>query len=361
MDCFRNPEGYYLENEIYKNCYKSCKYCSSLGNDNDHKCVECYENYTSINDFDNINNCFEKCDFYYYYDNENNNKYQCTLDKNCPEKYNKIIENKSRCIDKCNKDKIYKYEYNNKCYKSCPEGTLLSLNISYLCQNIEELEKYKSIIYEKEINLTNNEISDYSINSLTKEYISHVGNMTNIVSKMENENLKIYIYRNITSLEETAGEAPKIDFGECYNKVKSHYDIKGDLLITLIKNETDRSIYGSASNKYAFCHPETGEVLNTTGICSEEDKIIIKENVRTLLENIDDKKKEYINYIIEQGIDIFNLSDRFYCDICYHFESPNNKDVPLKDRISSFFPNITLCDPGCENKGVDLEKMKVKC
>ena len=65
IDCFKEPKGYFLENEVYKKCYKSCKYCTSLGNENNHKCLECYENFTFINDFDNINNCFEKCNFYY--------------------------------------------------------------------------------------------------------------------------------------------------------------------------------------------------------------------------------------------------------------------------------------------------------
>ena len=217
------------------------------------------------------------------------------------------------------------------------------------------------MILKKELNLTNDEISEENINSLTSEYLNQVGNLTNFVSKMENEEYKIYIYKNISSLEDTAGEAPQIDFGECYDKVKRHYNIKEELLITLISNQTDKSIYGKASNKYSFSHPETGKVLNTTGIRSEDDKIIVKEDIKTLLENIDDKKEEYINFFVKQGVDIFNLSGEFYCDICYYFESPTNKDVPLKDRISSFYPNITLCDPGCENKGVDLEKMKVKC
>ena len=47
--------------------------------------------------------------------------------------------------------------------------------------------------------------------------------------------------------------------------------------------------------------------------------------------------------------------------LCFHFESPNGKDVPMKDRIIAFYPNITLCEDGCENKGVDLELMKAKC
>ena len=76
---------------------------------------------------------------------------------------------------------------------------------------------------------------------------------------------------------------------------------------------------------------------------------------------LDEKKEDFIIYLMKQGIDVFNISDKFHNDLCYHYESPNGKDVPLKDRISEIYPNITLCDRGCENKGVDLETMKAKC
>ena len=33
----------------------------------------------------------------------------------------------------------------------------------------------------------------------------------------------------------------------------------------------------------------------------------------------------------------------------------------MKDRIKEFFPNMTLCEPGCDSKGVDLDKLKAKC
>ena len=37
--------------------------------------------------------------------------------------------------------------------------------------------------------------------------------------------------------------------------------------------------------------------------------------------------------LTDQNINVFNLSDEFFTDICYCFESPNGKDIPLKDRI----------------------------
>ena len=54
-------------------------------------------------------NCFSKCNSnenyfdnktnYYYFDELN--EYHCTKDYICPEKYNKIIIDKKKCIDEC--------------------------------------------------------------------------------------------------------------------------------------------------------------------------------------------------------------------------------------------------------------------
>ena len=43
-------------------------------------------------------------------------EYTCSLNENCPEYFNKLIPEKSKCIDNCKNDNIYKYEYNNLCY-----------------------------------------------------------------------------------------------------------------------------------------------------------------------------------------------------------------------------------------------------
>ncbi len=63
----------------------------------------------------------------------------------------------------------------------------------------------------------------------------------------------------------------------------------------------------------------------------------------------------------EQQINIFDSNDIFYTDICFHFDSPNGKDATLQDRIKTFFPNVTLCDGGCKNKGINLTTMKAEC
>ena len=69
----------------------------------------------------------------------------------------------------------------------------------------------------------------------------------------------------------------------------------------------------------------------------------------------------YVQYLSQQNIDVFNLSSDFYIDLCYYFDSPIKKDVALKDRIKLFFPNITLCENGCQIKGINATSMKAEC
>ena len=120
-ECFddKPDESYYLDeiNQGYKKCYKSCKSCKGEGTESNHNCLECKDDYLFYNNSLNIANCYEKCDFFYYF---NNNDFYCS--ETCPEGY-KIILNKKKCIDRCYNDDFYQNEYNNTCYSYCPEGT----------------------------------------------------------------------------------------------------------------------------------------------------------------------------------------------------------------------------------------------
>ena len=68
-----------------------------------------------------------------------------------------------------------------------------------------------------------------------------------------------------------------------------------------------------------------------------------------------------IKLLEEQKINIFDLNNEFYTDICFHFDSPNGKDSTLQDRIKTFYPNITLCDSGCKIKEINLTTMRAEC
>ena len=138
INCYKNPEGYYLDTDIYKLCYFSCKNCNESGTIKDNKCIECNEGYEFKNDFEKDNNCYNICEYNYYYDSSKN--YICTDYDTCPDSFTKLIKEKKRCVDDCNNYDLL--EYNNTCLKICPNGTHIKNNICLEDLYCELKEKY---------------------------------------------------------------------------------------------------------------------------------------------------------------------------------------------------------------------------
>ena len=46
----------------------------------------------------------------------------------------KVINGTDTCIARCNQNQIYKYEYNNKCYKNCSNGLMDDINNICKCE-----------------------------------------------------------------------------------------------------------------------------------------------------------------------------------------------------------------------------------
>ena len=65
--------------------------------------------------------------------------------------------------------------------------------------------------------------------------------------------------------------------------------------------------------------------------------------------------------LLGQNINLFDTKDPFFNDICFHFDSINGKDVPLNVRIKEFYPNINLCDEGCENTDINYTSKSAIC
>ena len=58
--CYEYKEGYYFDDEILNNklCYSSCKKCNISGNETEHNCIECKEDYNFEFNYSFYKNCF---------------------------------------------------------------------------------------------------------------------------------------------------------------------------------------------------------------------------------------------------------------------------------------------------------------
>ena len=205
INCYKNPIGYYLEENIYKPCYSSCNLCINKGDKDNHNCIECKSGYIFLNESISMN-CFKKCKYYYYFNASQ--IYECTREKICPKEFNKLIKEKNKCIDNCYNDNIYKYEFNNSCYLKCPNNTIYYEN--YTC------------IKEQIINNDTNQITyqDESTINIEKDYNTYLDEeATNL-----NGNNNTFLYEPTTNIYQVHNSYQNEPTFNIYSNTISQYE-----------------------------------------------------------------------------------------------------------------------------------------
>ena len=67
-----------------------------------------------------------------------------------------------------------------------------------------------------------------------------------------------------------------------------------------------------------------------------------------------------INSLKKEGIDVFNINDSFFWDVCQPYSNSEN-DLILEDRIKDLYQNYSLCENGCTYNNISIENMTVLC
>ena len=351
LDCVEENtilEKYYYNNitEEYRPCYQTCQTCEEDGDAAYHNCLTCVKGFRFRPDKNPEKNCVVNCTYFYL---SPYGEYKCLEKLNCPEESNLIIVENNQCIDDCKKDENYTYQYNGVCYKSCPKGT--TANSDKIC--IEDDTSKCTLGTNKAYFNSTDDLSGIKV--YVKSYINEFNYTDNHVSLYSNEDYNILVYKNSECITELNLEMPSVDFKECYTKVQLAYNITQNLVIVIV----DKLGENNPTTLYSFYHPISGEKLDAETIC-QGISITVSENLYSFLDESSPIYNQLIS-LLEQDINIFDLSDPFYTDICYDFESPTDKDIPLKDRVSVFYPNATLCDNRCTNTGINLDDMTSIC
>ena len=334
----------------YKPCYETCLTCNKGGNSENNNCLTCEINYIKKPDYPNSTNCVTECYYSYYYSAFG--QYKCTNSSICPDEAHLYIKELKKCTNDCKKESVYKYQYGGKCLFECPQET--SPDDNNICKDANVTS---CTISDSEIDLQQF-LSSGGVDISAKNYAKEFAYTIKHISHYYNSMYSILLYKDINCIDELKVTMPKVDFGDCYNKVKDNLKPPTDdkIIIAIIERENGQK---KSTISYNFYHPVTGEKIDADTICKGEE-IVIKESVLSQVNNTE-VNLDSILFLAQQDINIFNLSDDFYTDICYHFDSPNGKDVPLQDRIKTYYPNITLCDSVCISKGVNLTTMESIC
>ena len=171
------------------------------------------------------------------------------------------------------------------------------------------------------------------VEGLVIDYLYEFNYTDSHISLYKNGDYTVTIYINAKCIFELGLGIPEIDFGSCYEKVKEQYNLSNKQLIIAIIDKKD-SPKERKVIKYGMFSPLTGEYLDSDTIC-EEDKITFTESIEDRL--LDAKMNiQILKELVNEGIEVFNLSSPFYNDVCFEYNS--KKDIALKDRILEYFP-----------------------
>ena len=343
----KQPEGYYLdENGFYRECYKGCKFCYGPGEKEAHNCIECKSNFLLINNLVNNTNCYEQCQYYYYF-NESED-YMCTENNFCPNNYPKLINEKARCIDKCENDNIYKYEYDNICFEKCPKGTIKSSRIYHCLGNkniyLNDIKTNEDIYHQLIDNIINNidmSKGEEMIYEGLNNFFFHITNVENeldILDGKTNNTNKLSI----------------IDLRKCENILKNHYDINENASLIIMKYEKISNISLERALQYEVYEPYNKTKLNMS-LCYGDIDIYIPVI-------LSEKTQKLYNELKEMGYDLFDINSPFYNDICIPYKSPEGTDVLLSDRVNYYYNNDdTSCQSNCKFSEYLMESQYLKC
>jgi len=316
INCYNNPEGYYLDNNFYKKCYYTCKTCNKEGNDINHNCLKCNEKFLFGIKINNYLNCYENCSNYYYFDNDN--IFHCTKNLSCPNEYPKLLENKIECI-KYNIEDIVKNSLinneNNKTEKS------------------KEIEYYDNILKIIENEFTSENYDTFNIDNGQDDIIKTDKIITTLTTT---ENQRNNLNNNMT----------RIDLGECENILRYFYNISINESLYIKKIDIIQDELKTLKVEYNVYAKLDGKNLTKLNLnLCEQNKISI-----------------YIPIIINEPLDKLNSSSGYYNDICYTTTSEDGTDILLKDRQKEFIDkNRIICQENCEFSEYDYDTFVAKC
>ena len=427
IECYNYiPEKYYFDSDSksYKKCYETCKSCSEEGSKRQNNCIECIDGYSFLDEPLYGKNCFKKCQYYYYFDEfDESNHYKCTLREMCPDNY-KLISSKKKCIDKCENDNIYRYEYNLTCYIDCPDDTIKQEN-TYICNKIENkeittiivskpttiilskpttiiLSKPTTIIVSKPttiisskpttIILPKTEIPEKKIISTNIDFSTYKNNIINeITYKNEiidsQKNINIEREDEIYTFEKIRKKLIKGDYTNKINRgIDSIYPDRNFIYtVTSTKNQENNEDYNRTVIYLGQCEDELKEEYNI----SKNDSLYILK-VDAFIDDLIIPKVEYeifypfneinmtqlnlsfckdikINIrvplnISKHDIDKHNSSCNLYNDICYTLKNEKGLDKPIKARRDDFIKyKLSGCEEGCEFSEYDIINNAALC
>ena len=225
------------------------------------------------------------------------------------------------------------------------KSSITSTQTNKFLSTIKEINNNELVIIQNKNNKTKEEIinnldkvmQDYDIDKIYEIF----GDDYNI--KISPINMKVH--KNISTY---------IDFSNCENILREKNGLDSSSILTVYQIEITNPHEQSLINDVEYAVFNENKERLDLSVCKDEF-IIINYQINNSMINI-----SKINYYSNLGINIFNIEDEFFNDICYS-HSEGESDVILKDRISDIYENISVCESNCKYNNINITENIVSC
>lgn len=357
-DCTNNkPSNTYLDllSGAYLKCYFLCEECLGGYSIYQHNCTSCKTS-LAIQHPLIPTNCVIPCPTGSYWYLDDNMIYKCLSNPFCPESRPILENNNNQCVENCKhtgtcvycRNNIV-YEYNNKCISQCPSKTFPSLaDRKCVVENSNcQFETYESnILLENLANSINDTAKNYSI-----QY-QHTERQVVLINGTDGK-YKTIIYEHDECIDKI-NNITKVNFHSCIEILREKYSISSTEPLIFLVTEIKHNTTSTKQTAYAIYNKQ-GIPLNLN-YCSIESF-----QVKVPITNPDLVHFDLAYNMSLVGVDIYNINDPFFNDICFPFTSEQGKDVSLEDRREDYYKNVSFCEADCEYEGIDYLTKEAKC
>ena len=155
---------------------------------------------------------------------------------------------------------------------------------------------------------------------------------------------------NSSSLENST----HINFNQCENILRKENNIPSEEILTFLQMEIYNNKDASLVNQVEYQVYNGNKTLLDLSVCNNTE-IQIYYSLKDNLLDID-----YISSFKDSGVDILNINDSFFNDICHPY-SDSKDDLVLEDRIKYIYQNYSLCDGDCIYNEFNVQYNTILC
>ena len=380
--CFKQKQEYWKIDKNNITCEKECKFSIILDGKNRGQCVENCTNFLNPHLYTTMFFTLVNC----------NNQNYCIPFDVCNNGHFIVNYEQKTCISKSKCDiNIFDPDTFSHYYQPVIETTIEAPVIITERPFIpgEKRQNIIKIILKEDENYTNYNISDYSlineyIRILNKEY-EQIGNDTEngiylvIFKKYFNFNITIYpldiesfVHDNVI-LPNNLGF---VNFNNYFTEYNYYKTYTNEIILVILLERMCLNSSINDLNYYFFGMKENlsknGKFLNISNLnlrsndadllktmfplksYYNENSSLAKRNSEYLIENIRSFNSKYPN------IELYNINDPFFNDICFQFSSEIDTDVTLNDRRKEYYVNKSLCEDNCYLEKLLINENNIK-